>query len=138
VRRKFAAFLMILSGINNIRIIILTIWVLTFEFSKWPSSNFSSIEFKIIWGPMIGSIICVVFLIIGSINAFKKKKWWLVLSGSLFSLPMPVIWQLIIFNNIEGAISGFTLLIGIVSVILVLISRNEFKQSPNMAREINR
>jgi hypothetical protein len=123
--RKLTGYLMILTAIFNVYVFIYTIYMWTDGFKQW---FLNIILFDIIWGPigpLVASIVSIVLLTLGCVNAFKRKRWWPILLGSIISLFMPIYWIQITYGE-QGIVSRLVFLVGIILIFLAIVSRRDF------------
>ena len=95
--------------------------VLISEYIRYFSGDlpmFSGTTYFIAFGGIrIVSLIASILAIIGGIYAIKRKHWWIALVGAAFSLLC------------------FPMIFGLTAIILVAISKNEFKTEENAVLE---
>jgi hypothetical protein len=133
--RKSAGISMLLSGVVAIYIIVFNIWGFRNVFFLLSEfSVFNVVDWIDFWLPTICGAISVVFIILGVIATFKGKEWWLAFTGSIFTLPTPIVWQLwpatkevyVVVPRIVG------LFIGIITIILTLLSTKDFQRNKTL------
>jgi glucan phosphoethanolaminetransferase (alkaline phosphatase superfamily) len=131
--RKTAGVLMLISGVVSIYIMVFTIWKFhdSFFFSWSELFKFNVIDWIDIWIPIICGAISTVFITLGIIATWKRKRWWLAVIGSIFSILTPVVWQLFPVTREVAVVMvrGGGILIGVITVVFTLFSRGDFKRT---------
>ena len=135
--RKTAGVLMFVSGLVAIYIIISTLWKFHDFFSWSELLKFHVLDWIDIWIPIICGAISIVFITLGIIATCESKRWWLAATGSIFTLLTPIVWQLwpVIREAWVVVARGIGLFIGIMTIILTLISRKDFKRFTNAEKK---
>jgi hypothetical protein len=131
--RKIVCIPLILSGLFSAYILFFVIWTISDSFIEDYIIWFTDIYFVVFWMPIICSVISLIFITLGVIMALKRKKWWLVFVGSIFTLLMPIVYPLINLQHFARVQSNIALFVSIVAIILTLLSMKDFRKiSPNL------
>jgi hypothetical protein len=95
-------------------------------------------EGRLAWGPLFeigGPVLIVigVIAIVGSIFAFKRKRWWLALVGAIISIAPTALWTYFYWQSFYTShfyllhmLQGFSVVPTIFAIILTILSRKQF------------